>query len=161
MGIQQLINDTFSDSCNLEMKLEFVKFKLKELQDVIEGFNDGVYVTDKCGNTILVNKYWEKITGIKREEVLEKNMSSLEKEGYISKSATLIVLKDKKSVTIEQKLRTGKKVLVSSNPIFDREGNVTMVVTSVRDVIELYELEEELEKKRRYLIVSILPIQIV
>lgn len=151
MGIEQLVNNTFSDSCNLEMELEFVKFKLKELQDVIEEFNDGIYVTDKYGNTILVNRYWEEITGIKREEVLKKNMLSLEKEGYMSKSATLIVLKDKKSVTIEQKLKTGKKVLVSSNPIFDREGNVTMVVTSVRDVIELYELEEQLEKKEEML----------
>ncbi|AWI03169.1 sigma-54 interaction domain-containing protein [Clostridium drakei] len=151
MEIEQLVNNILSDSCDLEMELEFVKFKLKELQDVIEEFNDGVYVTDKYGNTILVNKYWEKITGIKREEVLKRNMLSLEKDGYVSKSATLIVLKYKKSVTIEQKLKTGKKVLVSSNPILDREGNVTMVVTSVRDVIELYELEEQLEKKEEML----------
>lgn len=146
MEIEQLVDNSFSDLYNVEMELKFAKFKLKELEDIIEGSNDGIYVTDKYANTILVNKYWEKITGIKREEVLKKNMITLEKNGCMSKSATLMVLKEKKSVTIEQKLKTGKKVLASSNPILDNQGNVTMVVTSVRDVTELYELKEQLEK---------------
>ncbi len=146
MEMKKIVNSSFSDLYNIEMELRSVKSKLKELQDIIEGSNDGIYVTDKYANTILVNKHWEKITGIKREEVLEKNMIVLEKKGYMSKSGTLIALKDKKSVTIEQELRTGKKVLVSSSPILDKEGNVSIVVTSVRDVTELYELKEQIEK---------------
>ena len=146
MGIQQLMNSSISNLHDAEKELECAKFKLKELQEVIEGSSDGIYVTDKYANTILVNKVWEKITGMKREEVLKKNMSFLQESGYMSKSATLMTLKEKKSVTIQQKLKTGKKVLVSSNPIFDTEENVTMVVTSVRDVTELYELKEQIER---------------
>ncbi|NMM65038.1 sigma 54-interacting transcriptional regulator, partial [Clostridium sp. P21] len=146
MEIHKLMNNSFSSLNDVEMELECTKFKLKELQDIIEGSNDGIYVTDKYANTILVNKSWEKITGMNREEVLKKNTAVLEKSGYMSKSASLIVLREKKGITIEQKLKTGKTVLVSSNPILDTEGNVTMVVTSVRDITELYELKEQIEK---------------
>ena len=40
-------------------------------------------------------------------------------------------------------------MLVSSNPIFDIDGNLSMVVTNVRDITELYELEEQLAKNMK------------
>jgi PAS domain S-box-containing protein len=122
------------------------RYRLRQLYDVIESSYDGIYITDGEATTILVNRAYEKITGMKREQMLGKNMEYLEKHGIVSKSATMLVLKSKKTVTIEQEFKNGKKVLVSSNPIFDTDGNITMVVTNVRDVTELYELKEQLEK---------------
>ncbi|MBU3190951.1 sigma 54-interacting transcriptional regulator [Clostridium bowmanii] len=122
------------------------KLNCTELDAIIESSYDGIYITDGNANTLKINRSYESITGLKRKDMLNRNMYDLQKEGYISKSSTLMVLKNKKSNTIEQEFRTGKKVLVSSNPIFDKHGNITMVVTNVRDITKLYELEEELAK---------------
>jgi len=126
-----------------------VKLNCLELDAVIESSYDGIYVTDGNANTIKINKSYEAITGLKRENMINRNMHDLVKEGYVSKSSTLIVLKTKKSATIIQDFKSGKRVLISSNPIFDKAGNITMVVTNVRDVTELYELEEELAKNKK------------
>lgn len=124
-------------------------FMINRLYAIIENCYDGIYITDGDANTLFVNKAYEKITGMKVKEMLGKNMRYLEKNKYISKSGTLMVLDRGKSVTIEQRFKTGKKVLVSSNPIFDDNGDITMVVTNVRDVTELYELKEKLNKNKK------------
>lgn len=142
-----------SISIEKDLELESIKLELCSAQDrikyyekVIECSCDGIYITDGQANTVKVNKAYESITGLMRVEMLGKNMVELVAEGKVSRSASLLVLVNKKSVTIEQEFRTGKKALVSSNPIFDEEGNIIMVVTNVRDVTELYELKEQLEK---------------
>ncbi|MCB2294116.1 sigma 54-interacting transcriptional regulator [Clostridium algoriphilum] len=120
-----------------------------ELDAVIESSFDGIYITDGKANTLKINKSYETITGLQRKSMINRNMYDLEKEGYISKSATLMVLKNRKSNTIEQEFSTGKKVLVSSNPVFDDKGNISMVVTNVRDITELYELQDQLAKNMK------------
>ncbi len=120
----------------------------KKLDAVIESSYDGIYITDGKANTLKVNKSYERISGLKREELLGRNMADLEKEGHISESATLMVLKNKKVTTIQQQFSTGKKVLVTSTPIFDDNDEIVMVVTNVRDMTELWSLKEQLEKNK-------------
>ncbi|MCY6371926.1 sigma 54-interacting transcriptional regulator [Clostridium ganghwense] len=119
-----------------------------QLDSIIESSYDGIYITDGKANTLRINKSYEEITGLKREDMLGKNMKDLEKKGYISKSATLLVLERGKSVTIQQKYKSGRKVMISSNPIFNKKGEISLVVTNVRDVTALIELEEQLEKNK-------------
>lgn len=124
-------------------------FQTKEYADrieaIIESSYDGIYVTDGEANTILVNSSYEKITGIKTSEVVGRNMRDLVKEGYYDESVSLRVLKEKKNVTIPQILKSGKNILVTGNPIFDEEGKIKMVVTNVRDMTDLVELQQQLE----------------
>lgn len=117
------------------------------INDILDSSYDGIYITDGEANTIMVNKAYERIAGINISELLGRNMRDLVKDGYISESATLLVLKDKKINTIEQNFKTGKKALVTSTPVFNSQGNITMVVTNVRDITELYELKERLDEK--------------
>ena len=130
-------------------ELEKTRLLCSELDAVIECSYDGIYITDGEANTLKVNKSYEKITGLTREFMIGKNMKKLVEEGVISSSGTLLVLKYKRPTTIEQTFKTGKKVLVSSSPIFDNKGNITMVVTNVRDVTQLYELKEQLAKNEK------------
>ncbi len=125
-----------------------VKLGLMELDSIIECSYDGIYITDGEANTIKINNAYERITGLKKAEVMGRNMKDLEKEGVISQSATLLVLKNRETTTIQQEFKTGVKVLVSSNPIFDKSGKIIMVVTNVRDVTQLYELKEQLQKNK-------------
>jgi len=127
---------------------------VREVEAIIGSSYDGIYVTDGEANTIRVNRAYENISGINASEVLGRNMRDLVDDGYFSESVTLKVLEEKKTVTLSQKLKTGKHILVTGNPFFDDEGRIKMVVTNVRDMTDLdrlnQQLEESLEMTRTY-----------
>ncbi len=126
----------------------FIKNHAYNLDAIIESIYDGVYITDGHANTLMISKAYERITGIKREEVLGKNMRELVASGVIDRSVSLQVLEKKQPVTMLQELRSGKKILVTGNPVFDRENDeIILVVTSVRDITELVELRSELHER--------------
>lgn len=120
------------------------EFSQEFLITAIESSYDGIYITDGNANTIMVNKSYEAISGLDRGKVLNRNMRDLVKEGVISKSGTLLALESGRAVTLEQSFQTGKRVLITSTPIFDWEDRIAMVLTNVRDITEIRHLEEKL-----------------
>ncbi|UMZ73451.1 sigma 54-interacting transcriptional regulator [Natranaerofaba carboxydovora] len=134
----------FQDISHIQKHLEWNQM----LADILRASYDGIYITDANGYTVYVNEGYEKITGLKGFEVIGKHMEDLVKAGYISESVSLLALKEKKTKTIMQKIeKTGKEVIVTGNPIFDSKGNITQVVTNVRDITELSYYKKELEKE--------------
>ncbi len=121
---------------------------VQELEAVIESSNDGIFITDGQGVTLRANSAYQKITGIKKEEVVGRHMAELVKQGLISDSATLHVLKKREPVTIMQRVRGDKDLIVTGNPVFDETGNISMVVTNVRDITRLTMLQQELQATR-------------
>ncbi|MDU7336831.1 MAG: sigma 54-interacting transcriptional regulator [Clostridium sp.] len=115
---------------------------------ILESSFDGIYITDGQAKTIWINHSYEVISGLLEEDVLGKNMLELEKYGIISRSASLIALKSKNTITIDQTFRTGKRAIVTSTPVFNEQNEVIMVVTNVRDISELYNLKEQLAQKQ-------------
>ncbi len=120
---------------------------IKDLESIIENTYDGLYITDGNANTLRVNRAYERITGIKREEVVGKNMRELVSKGVYNRSVTLEVLEKKKVITFIQEVKTGKKVIVTGNPIFNEKGEIEKVVTTVRDITELVELKDKLHER--------------
>ncbi|HML62172.1 MAG TPA: sigma 54-interacting transcriptional regulator, partial [Solidesulfovibrio sp.] len=127
-------------------KLRAMHTLAREMRAVIDSSFDGIFITDGEGTTILVNRAYERITGIRASEVLGRNMRDLVSEGFYDQSVTLRVLKSRKSETIIQKVKGGKTIVVTGNPVDDASGALWRVVTNVRDVTELQRLQEELEK---------------
>lgn len=131
----------------LERKLERVEgLREREMEAVIESMFDGLYVTDGMANTLRINQGFERIMGIKAEQCVGKNMKDLVAEGVFSRSGTLVALETGTRATISLTSSTGKEALVTSNPIYDEEGNIIMVVTNVRDITELNNLQRRLER---------------
>lgn len=116
------------------------------LSAVLENSFDGIYITDGQANTIMVNKSYETITGLKREEVLHQNMRDLVERKIISSSGSLMVLNTGGPITLHQEFKTGKKALITSSPIYNEKHEIIMVVTNVRDLTEIYHLKVEVEK---------------
>ncbi|NLX89292.1 MAG: sigma 54-interacting transcriptional regulator [Syntrophomonadaceae bacterium] len=130
----------------LEKRLERVEDRRqKELNAVFESSFDGLYICDGEGNTLRINKAFERIMGVTAEEVVGRNMADLVAEGVFSRSGTLLALQRRERVTIPLQSKIGKKALVTSTPIFDDQSNIVLVVTNVRDMTELMELERRLE----------------
>lgn len=115
---------------------------------IVESSFDGIYLTDGSANTIFLNKSYEKITGIDKKFLIGKNMKTLVKNGIFNESASLLAIKERRKITINQKLKSGKNIFVTSTPVFDENDNIIYVVTNVRDMQELEKLEKELLKAR-------------
>ncbi|MCT4633009.1 MAG: sigma 54-interacting transcriptional regulator [Firmicutes bacterium] len=121
----------------------------KRLDSIIEHSYDGIYITDGKGNTLKINEAYEKITGLKRSNMLGKNMKELVEEGYVSESGSLKVMKERKTVSLNQTFKTGKKALITSKPVFDENGDIILIITNIRDMTELYNLKNKLDEKNR------------
>lgn len=143
----------------LQLKSQFNANKV--LEALIDSSYDGIYITDGQGITLAINKATERITGLFAKDLVGRNMKDLVKEGVFSESVTLKVLKEKKSITLVQRLINGRRTLVTGNPVFDANGEIIRVITNVRDTTELNRLREELEQSRQLTPLRIKEIQII
>lgn len=133
---------------NVSQQLKLTQELKTELDAIIESSYDGIYVTDGEGRTLRVNSAYERITGVRGQEVIGEKMDELVRRGYYNDSATLHVLKKKEPSTIMQKIKSKVDVLVTGNPIFNENGEIIRVVTNVRDITELNSLREQLEETK-------------
>ena len=113
------------------------------LDAIIESSYDGIFITDGDAVTVRINSAYELISGLKAEEVIGRSMHELVRDGAISRSGTLLALEKRRPVTMEQSFKTGRHALIASTPVFDAASNVVMVVTNVRDMTELRDLQEK------------------
>jgi len=146
-----LIQDVSGVEENL-LECENCRHMIEEMVAIIDSSYDGFFITDGEGNIIRVNPSWEKITGVSAREVLGQNVAELETEGYFSnRSATKMVLKEKRTLTLQKRWFTGKETLVTATPIFDDNGDITMVVSNVRELSDIRRLSSKnIESKRPY-----------
>ena len=121
---------------------------IKRLLAILESSFDGIFVTDAKAVPIWVNHSYEVISGLTAADVVGVPMEKLVEAGIVSQSASLMAMEQGSPITIAQTFRTGRRAVVTSTPIFDREDNIAMVVTNVRDISELTALQETLEKHR-------------
>jgi PAS domain S-box-containing protein len=130
------------------MSLNMFQKPFCDFEAILENTYDGLYITDGNANTIMVNKAYERITGIRRDEVLGKNTRESVRCGIIDRSVSLEVIEKRAPVTIVQESRGGKKILVTGNPVFDpATGEIILVANNVRDITELVQLKSELHER--------------
>lgn len=136
-----ILEDTSSE-------LKYVKGLIQELEATINSSYDGMFITDGQGLVLRLNSAYERITGIKASEVVGKTMQQLVEEKYYDQSVTVLVMAKGERITINQTVKGNRKLLVTGNPIFDEEGKLFRVVTNVRDVTELSNLQEQLTQTK-------------
>lgn len=112
-------------------------------RELLDALHDGVYITDAEGMTLKVNRAYERLTGLRSEDVLGRHMQALVEQGVISQSVSLRVLKEGRALSMMQSVSQGKRLLVSGTPIFAADGRVRYVVSTVRDMTELLRMKHE------------------
>lgn len=133
-------------------KVDAFGFDQEPMRSLLDALHDGVYVTDANGITVTINKAYERITGISRDEVVGFHMADLVKAGFISKSASLEVIRERRPITLVQTIHDSRKIVVTGTPMFNADGSIAYVVTSVRDITELLlakHAQEQLEQIQR------------
>lgn len=120
----------------------------QELDAIIESSFDGIYITDRNGVTLRTNSAIERITGIPKSYYIGKNINQLIKRGFLTESATVNVMEKKQRVSIVQRNQNGKETLMTGTPIFNEDGDIDKIVTNIRDLTELNQLHEALNREQ-------------
>lgn len=146
IGAMAVFQD-LSEIESVSAELEIVKNLNHELDAIFESSYDGIVIANGQGVLIKINKAYERITGLEAKKLIGRSVYDLVKEGVISESATAKVLERRKEVTIFQKIKTGKEMLVTGSPIFDHKtGEIKYVISNCRDLTELNELQRKLDE---------------
>jgi PAS domain S-box-containing protein len=149
-------NDSFTVLCTLEDRTEIEEiFKQmqrykelsRELNTIISSSDDGLWVCDAKGKVLRINAASERINTVQAEDVLGREMSDLQKDGFIDRSVTLDVLKTKRRQTILQQTRSGRKLMITGNPVFNDVGELIRVVVNERDITEIDVLTRRLKEQ--------------
>ena len=143
VGVTCLFQDDSSHKDALQ-ELESHKKLNKLLDAIIESSFDGIWVCDHEGRVIRINSASAEMDGHSVNHFIGRKMEELVKEGYIDRSVTMEVLKEKKAVSLIQKTNTGFELIVTGNPVFDENGEVQMVVVNERETNLLDRLSQEL-----------------
>lgn len=131
--------------------MEKYRALLKELSyDILDLMQDGIFISDREGITLRINKAYEELTGISNAEVCGKHLSYLQHTGIFDVVLNPEIVKSKAPASNVQKLgRIGKTVHLQGYPILDQDGEVILVVTFVRDVTALTKLREAIAEQGR------------
>lgn len=139
----------FDEALPFTATYNLIKELINNQEAIFESSYDGIFITDGDGVVLRLNEAYERITGISASQVIGKSMAKLVEEGIYDQSVTLFVLEQRKRMTINQIVKpTNTHILVTGNPIFDEHGRISLVVTNVRDVTELTNLQKTLSKTK-------------
>ncbi|KJR48490.1 Sigma-54 dependent transcriptional regulator [Desulfosporosinus sp. I2] len=118
------------------------------LEEVMDNSYDSIFVTDAMGNILLANPTSERLLNLPATEMVGKNIRELIEKGYWDKSIALEAIEKRSTVTGVLKTRDGAYLMCTSRPLFDDNGNITMVISNSRDQDTLVKLAQTLDKER-------------
>ncbi|NLY66039.1 MAG: sigma 54-interacting transcriptional regulator [Tissierellia bacterium] len=119
----------------------------RELNILINNLDAGIHIIDKDGYTLFYNSVAEKIDGIKKSDIIGKNLKDFVEKGVFSRSIGLIAIEKKEKIMMTQVVN-GRLVLSAGIPIFDG-GKLSKVIVIVRDIDRLEKLEQQLNVLKR------------
>lgn len=146
-GITDLMNDWTEADFEKMLKL-IVKCRKEYLDDefIFDNIFDLLTVSNKNGVLIKTNSAIEEQFGLKRELAIGTNVRDLEKNAILSKSVTREVLDKGTPCTLVQDTKTGHRLLVTSTPVYDQNGELYKIFNISKDVTSITTLESKLQE---------------
>src|SRR5665647_673689 len=134
------------DCCKNCSKFNVEDREMDILFKVMDNEND-VTLTDGKGKILRVSDSYEKHYGVNKQEIEGKTVFEMETEGIFKPSVTVVVLKEKRKVTIMQWNRIGQKILTTGVPIFNDKNEIRYVVSfNSIDIVDLRTTQEKYVK---------------
>lgn len=131
---------------------EFLKtFKVDELFPILDSISDAVFIDSSEGISLWCNKACFELYEVLPKDILGKHVKELERIGIFTPSVACLVMEQKQEVTIIHENKSGKRILSTGIPIFDKDNNFTRIITTSRDITELVNLKNQLESVKNTL----------
>lgn len=115
------------------------------VQKFIDTSYDGMVISDGTGKVLAINEAFVHISGLSRDQIVNKNLQELVDKGYVPYSCSLQAIQQRQVISAAVKYPQGKEAIVSSAPLFDKLGRIIRVISNVRDISELNSLQEKLK----------------
>lgn len=119
------------------------------VKNILDAMPAGVFISDISGRTLYINRVYEQLTGLSLGELEGKNVRSLVEEGIFDFVLNPEIVRTGKPVTHVQKIKNGKRLVLSGIPVFDEGGVLRLVVTFARDITLLSDLQNQVDKQHR------------
>lgn len=132
----------------LRSELSYQKEMTKALEEILEGSFDGILVTDAEGKVLYVNSSYERVTEIRKKDLEGKYMKDLMNPVWMPNSVAYVVAEQKQPVSKRQIVKSGRHIIVTGRPVFNKKGDIKKIVINARDITEIYELTEELQQSK-------------
>lgn len=121
---------------------------------IIESLHPSVTIADGNGKFVYIGKYGEEFFGIKRQDIVGKNIHDEFIKQYFRPCITEMVFNTREKVATMQKNAEGTEVLVTGVPFFDKKGTLEMIIVFSSWEVGNYEelqnsykkLQDEVEK---------------
>ena len=134
-----------NNSCYLYV-FDDAKYKIKEMNMIFDSIDDSVIVINKNRIVEKANGAFMRITEADRKLYIGKSIYEILNEKYLEDSVSLKVFESKKSVSMNVKYKNGTILTFTGKPIYDKDGEVSKVISTGRDITALVKLEEKLKK---------------
>jgi len=138
---------------NLFPTQDSIRYQNNFYKLMVEHLGEEIFVTDGKGTALFANPASANLIGAPIDQIIGKSVHDLVKEGMISESCSLEVLKKRKPVSILQRVRDGRTVLATGVPIFDDDHDeIILIITTSKDVDEINRLLLRLERQEKELL---------
>ncbi|MDR3153929.1 MAG: sigma 54-interacting transcriptional regulator [Deltaproteobacteria bacterium] len=118
-------------------------------KEIFESSSDGISVVDSRGRLILMNEAAARQEGAGGEDPQAPQAGSPAEKQCLSEAISHDVLASGRPITRMARLSgSGRHVLLTGTPIFSPDGEVSLVVVSKRDLTELLELQNSIQKHK-------------
>ncbi|HWL22569.1 MAG TPA: sigma 54-interacting transcriptional regulator [Ureibacillus sp.] len=122
---------------------------LKLFKSIVSMSQDGIYVCDKDGKTLVINDALIEITKIPEETFYSYTLPELVAKKILPNSCAYQTLLTKSKHNMIIDYYNGNKAILTSTPVFDNKKEIFCIVSNVRDITELKNLQDDLEKSNR------------
>ena len=117
----------------------------KTILRCIDDSHDGFLITSPEGEILYVNKAYKKLTRL-GELAAGKNFHELFLEGYVPAEPTCLLAVQKRETAIRVHDWRQAYIVSTSEPFYDVEtGEIQLIVTTVRDVTDFFEIRDDIE----------------
>lgn len=137
MGAVAFFED-LSELENISSQLNSYKIMSSKLRATIDSSFDGICVLTPTGQIEEINNAYKLLMGDDLEG---------QKKYFLDKLIGQIKISGK-AVTIAQTTQTGRHVLITGNPVFGTQNELSMIVTNIRDITLLNSLKAELKETK-------------
>ena len=132
----------------ITQELDAYKKLSRQLDAIFKSSFDGLFITDGKGRVLSLNETSRKFIGHRREDIIGQTVQDLLALGYIENAVTPNVIKGRALLTKLQRLKNGKQIIITGNPVFDDEGNIEFVVVNERDITMLNKMKNQLMESK-------------
>lgn len=122
------------------------------LKSIIETSNNNITITDQYGLVLFTNEeHWQLYGVDSMDSVIGKTVYELEEQHVLKPSVISVVIQTQRKAQAMQETRTGRFLMTTAYPIFNKDGTLLYVICYTQDQMNILNLHEDYDKLQRKL----------